>query len=133
MPPSPPAASLGALARAVRHVDGLDVLLLFGSRARGQAHEHSDWDFGYLGAPSLDVSGLLADLVAATGSDRVDLVDLGRASGVLRFQAARDGQVVVERVPGLADAFRLEAASFWCDVAPILGPAYEQVLAELDR
>ena len=78
-------------------------------------------------------SALLARCVEVLGTDRVDLVDLRRANGLLRYRAARDGQLVFEVRPGLADAFRLEAALFWCDAAPVLQRGYEHVLAELTR
>lgn len=117
----------------VSHIAGLDMLLLFGSRARGAAADTADWDFGYLARASMDAGLLLAILVEATGSDRVDLVDLRRAGGLLRHRAAVDGRVVFEARAGLADDFRLDAARFWCDVAPILEKAYNGVLAELKR
>lgn len=121
------------LARAAQGAPGLELLLLYGSRARGDAHAGSDWDFGYLADPPFDVAGLLAALVERLGSDRIDLVDLSRAGGLLRFRAARDGDTIFERRPGLGDEFRLAAAAFWCDAAPVLERGYAQVLAELDR
>lgn len=105
--------------------------MLFGSRARDDHSPESDWDFGYLGTPELDVDALLGHLVTAVGSDRVDLVDLHRASGLLRFRAARDGVAVFEASAGLADRFRLEAVQFWCDAEAALRRGYEDVLAEL--
>jgi uncharacterized protein YutE (UPF0331/DUF86 family) len=51
-----------AIADKVRATRGLELLLLFGSRARGDAGPHSDWDFGYAGSPALDVAGLMAVL-----------------------------------------------------------------------
>jgi predicted nucleotidyltransferase len=117
----------------VADTPGLELLLLFGSRARGTAAMGADWDFGFVASPALDVASLLATLVTAVGSDRVDLVDLQRASGLLRHRAAQDGKVVFERQPGLTDQFRLDAARFWCDVAPVLERAYDQVLSELKR
>jgi predicted nucleotidyltransferase len=125
-------AVVDAIRAAARRTAGLELLMLFGSRARGDARSASDWDFGYLGTPEADITALLAALVELTGSDRVDLADLGRASGVLRFRAARDGQLLHEGRPGLGDEFRLQAAGFWCDMAPILGPGLEEVLARLD-
>ena len=110
---------------------GLELLLLFGSRARGDAHAGSDWDFGYLGDAALDMAALLADLVEAVGSDRVDLVDLSRAGGLLRYRAARDGLALFERQPHAMEAFCLDAAAFWCDAEPILRRGYQDVLAEL--
>src|SRR3972149_1487614 len=62
-----------------RQADGLELLVLFGSRARGDAHAASDWDFGYLATPTADITGLLAALVEIAGTDRVDLVDLDPA------------------------------------------------------
>ena len=131
MSTTPPPATFDDIAGAVHEVRGLHALLLFGSRARDDAHERSDWDFGYLGSSNLDVAGLLSALVTAVGTDRVDLVDLARAGGLLRYRAARDGQVVVEPVPGTADTFRLAAVRFWCDAGPVLQRGYEGVLAEL--
>jgi len=115
----------------VARTTGLSLLVLFGSRARGDAHARSDWDFGYLGDSTLDVPVLLAALVETVGNDRVDLVDLARASGLLRYRAARDGRALYESQPRTMEAFCLDAADFWCDAEPILRRGYEDVLAEL--
>ena len=112
---------------------GLDLLMLFGSRARHQEHSRSDWDFGYLGDQTLDVAALLAELVEAVGSDRVDVVDLAHASGLLRFRAARDGVALFESRPRVMEVFCLDAADFWCDAEPILRHGYRDVLADLTR
>jgi len=109
------------------------MLLLFGSRARGDARADSDWDLGYLSTEALDAAGLLARVVESIGTDRIDLVDLKRASGLTRYRAARDAQLVYEAAPGVLERFRLEATRFWCDAAPILQRGYDEVLAELER
>lgn len=126
---SPPV--MKALSEAACATAGLDLLLLFGSRARGDAGPASDWDFGYLATAALDVAALLATIVELVGSDRIDLADLRRASGLLRYRAARDGRPLHEARPGIADQFCLEAVRFWCDAAPVLERAYDDVLAEL--
>ena len=118
------------VARA-REEPGLDLLVLFGSRARADAHDQSDWDFGYLGSHDLDAATLLGALVEIVGADRIDLVDLGRAGGLLRFRAAQDGLLIYEARQRLAEQFRLDAAQFWCDAAPVLRRGYDEVLAEL--
>ena len=112
---------------------GLDLLLLFGSRARGDAHRESDWDFGFLATPEFEPQTFIGTLMILVGTERVDLVDLNRAGGLLRFRAARDGRVVFERRPGLAHVYRLQAADFWCDLGPLLQQGYEDVLAGLSR
>lgn len=109
----------------------LRLLLLFGSRARGDALERSDWDFGYLAHEGFDPDALVLDLVTALGTDRIDQVDLARAGAQVRFRAAGDGRVLHEAEPGLFGAFWLEAVDFWCDVEPLLRDGYAQVLARL--
>lgn len=105
--------------------------MIFGSRARGDAHEASDWDLAYLATDTFDPAAFHDVVSSIVGSDRIDLVDLARAGGLLRYRAARDGRVVYERRPGTADEFWLEAVSFWCDAAPILQRGYDEVLARL--
>ena len=118
-------AGLGA-----RHPD-LRLLLLFGSRARGDAREQSDWDFGYVAERGLDADALLLDVVNTLGTDRIDLVDLARAGAQIRFRAARDGRVLPEARPGVFTRFWIEAVEFWCDVEPLLRTGYAEALARL--
>lgn len=120
---------LAPLRRLAAATDGLDVLFLYGSRSRGDAHAHSDWDFGFIGTSAFDMGGLLTRLVLALGTDRVDLADLTRASGLLRYRVARDGTLLFERTAGGADRFRLDAIRFWCDAGPIIEREYEHILA----
>ena len=121
---------IGKIAR--RHC-GLRLLVLFGSRARGEATTRSDWDLGYLGDASLDREGLLADLMAAAGTEAIDLADLDRASGLVRFRAARDAVVLFEASDRAFARFWFDAVSYWCDMSPIIRAGYEDVLAELAR
>jgi predicted nucleotidyltransferase len=53
---------VGALRERVAGLPGLGLLVLYGSRARGGAHERSEWDFGYLAAREFDADGLVARL-----------------------------------------------------------------------
>jgi predicted nucleotidyltransferase len=110
---------------------GLALLVLFGSRARGDAAAHADWDFGFLSDSSVDPLTVMAALAEAVGSERLDLVDLARASGLLRYRAARDGVLVYEARQGIFDRFRFEAARFWYDAEPVLRPGYDAVLERL--
>ena len=128
-----PLALTESLRRVAAATPFVQTLILYGSRARDEARPDSDWDFGYIGERGLDVDGLLAQLIETLGTDRVDLVDLDRASGLLRYRAARDGRLLYERADGMADAFRLAAVAFWCDTAPLFEDAYEGILETLDR
>lgn len=122
---------LARLRLSVADIQNLTLLVLFGSRSRGDSRPSSDWDFGYVAASGFDADRLLAVLVDALNSDRIDLVDLTRAGAQLRYRAARDGQIVVERVGGAFTRFWFDAVSFWCDMQPILRRGYDAVLAEL--
>ena len=115
---------------AARHPE-LTLLVLFGSRARGDARRGSDWDLGYLAGASFNVDGLLADLVTELGTEDIDLVDLAHAGAVLRYRAARDGQRLFG-ADGTFERFCFEAITFWCDIEPVLAAGYADVLAELD-
>ena len=126
-----PAEAIANAARSAKTAAGLRLLVLFGSRARGDARAGSDWDFGYLGSAAFDPDGFLAVLVGAVNSDRIDLVDLARAGGLLRFRAARDGCPLFEADADAFACFWLDAVSFWCDIEPILRAGYDRVLAEL--
>ena len=112
---------------------GLSLLLLHGSRARDSARPDSDWDLAYLSDDSFDPDRLLADLAIALNADRIDLADLSRAGALLRYRAAADGIVIHERKPGTFESFWLQAVDTWCDLAPVLLPAYDAILAEARR
>lgn len=119
--------------KAAKTVPGLRLLVLHGSRARGDAHGKSDWDFAFIGGPGFDARGLLARLGEAAHTDAVDLANLDRASGLLRFNAASDGMALYEHEPGTFERFRLDAISAWLDMAAVLGPAYDAQLERLIR
>ena len=84
---------------AAADLPGLCLLVLHGSRGRGDAGPRSDWDFAYLADGQLDPTELLARLTVAVGTDAVDLADLSTTSALLRFRAARDGVALLERPP----------------------------------
>ena len=121
------------LARLAAEHRGFRLLVLFGSRARGDAHAQSDWDFGYLSDERVDPAALVTSLVDCLATDRVDLTDLARAGALLRFRAAAEGHPVYASDPAAFERFWLDAVSFWCDAGPILRAGYADVLARLRR
>ena len=122
---------LAALCDVAAQLERLRLLVLHGSRSGGEEHAGSDWDFGYQGEEGLDAAGLHSALSLALGTDDVDLTDLDRASALLRFEAARRGRCVYERVPGAFEAFVLAATLFWCDAESVIRRAHDAVLAGL--
>lgn len=109
-----------AAARAARENPPLDLLVLHGSQARGDARDASDWDFAYLAGPDADALAIRLSLVDALGTGSIDLVRLDRASALLRFRATGEGVPLFERTPGAFARVKLEAGLFWCEVEPIV-------------
>ncbi|WP_019590574.1 nucleotidyltransferase domain-containing protein [Thioalkalivibrio sp. ALE20] len=93
------------LRRALEDLDGLDFVVLIGSRARGDAHEQSDWDLAvqWSDAPDDALDAFARDeslrrrIAAALGThdDRVDIVNLERAGLAMRAVVAGEGIPVV--------------------------------------
>lgn len=109
---------------------GLQLLVLHGSRARGDAGATSDWDLAYLADGRFDPDGFLADLVIGLRTDRIDLSRLKGASGLFRYRVARDGEPLFEAEDGAFARFWFETVSFWCDAEPLLRGGYEAILQE---
>lgn len=120
--------ALARLRSVARKHRALQLLVLLGSRARGDAGEHSDWDVGHVADDGLDAGLLAADLMSALRTDQFDLVDLRRASALLRRDAAGEGLLLHERQDGAFTAFRVEAAVTWCDMEAVLREAHADVL-----
>ncbi len=121
------------LTEVARGKPGLRVLVLYGSRARGDAGPGADWDLAYLAGAEFEPLRLYAQLATVLANDRVDIVDLQRSNALLRFNVARDGRLIFESTAGAFDDFRIEAASFWYDVQHVVRPAYAHLLACLSE
>jgi uncharacterized protein len=130
---SGPDPAINHIARLAARDPHLRLLVLFGSRARGDVHASSDWDLGYLAESGFDPLTLLAELGQALATDHIDLVDLARAGAQLRFRVAAEGQPVYASHSGVFPEFQHESVRFWCDAAPIIQAGYREVLAGLGR
>lgn len=98
---------------------------LFGSQATGRAQAHSDVDvavwisaepprtghFGY-------AAELTAHLIAALGTNDVDVVVLNRAPPLLYHRVLRDGRRILSRDPNATASREGYAVSRYCDYVP---------------
>jgi predicted nucleotidyltransferase len=133
---------------AERHPD-LKLLILFGSRARGDHTPSSDWDIAFLSTldsepsaawfPGVDLLETLStqghipsDSRAERLRQRLDLIDLSTCSDILAHFVAQEGQLIYERDPGEFERFQQR---FSCrEAAPTLKtPAELQQFRQTQR
>lgn len=115
------------LARALSARGEIQEAYLFGSRAVGRAQAHSDIDVAVHVDAGLAVahgygfaSDLAAHLMAAAGSNDIDVVVLNHAPPLLYHRVLRDGTRIFTR-DALATAAREGyALSRYCDYVPQL-------------
>jgi predicted nucleotidyltransferase len=84
---------------------GLQLVILFGSTATGTSHKHSDIDLGFLFDQPIDILDLTNRVITLLHTDNVDVVDLRRASPLLKMSSVKHGVVLYERSPGLFHEF----------------------------
>jgi uncharacterized protein len=111
--------------------------VLFGSVARGTAHEGSDVDVAYVPAPGAiwslnDELGLEGALAGAAGCE-VDLVRFDEADLPLRWRVVRDGVVILARSARDAKRAFAETALEHADIAPLLERANATYLSRVAR
>ncbi len=111
-------AAADALVNALAAEATVQLAVLFGSEARGEARGASDLDVAVAGPDASELPSLALRLERATGRP-IDLVALATAPPLLRFEIARDGGVLVERRPHLWSDFKARAMVDWWDWAPI--------------
>ena len=123
--------TLDGLRRLAADEPGLRLLVLFGSRARGDHRNASDWDFGYIAGTNFDLLTARLRLCEFLETDDVDLVDLARAGAVLRHRVAAEGLCIFEASRDEFAEFQIEALSFWFDNKNVIQRAQRELLNEL--
>ena len=115
------------LARALEARGEVEEAYLFGSRATGRAQSHSDVDVAVhvdnskLGQSEYGYAAeLTAHLMAALGSNDIDVVILNGAPPVLYHRVLRDGRRILSRDPRATAAREGYALSRYCDYVPQL-------------
>ncbi|CAK6699565.1 type VII toxin-antitoxin system MntA family adenylyltransferase antitoxin [Synechococcus sp. CBW1107] len=99
----------------------VDLILLFGSRAKGAHAPSSDWDIGICFQQDPDqplrlfeLDALIAPLLGCS-SDNIDLVDLEHSSYLLQRVVAENGRTLFERHPGLYLNYCSRAIRQWAN------------------
>lgn len=109
---------LKALSRNIsNHIPYLKMLVLFGSRARGDNLENSDWDFAVLydekkrdiccqndAFAYFKVPRILTNMFNLDES--IDVIDLNNCSTRIADRIATDGKLIYETQKGLFDKFK---------------------------
>lgn len=86
--------------------EDLRLVLLFGSVASGKEYQESDIDLGFLFDRRIDILALTNKVIQLLRTDKVDVIDLSRASPLLKYSAIRQGKVLFEQKPGLFNIFQ---------------------------
>lgn len=82
------------------HDAGLQLVVLFGSLAKGLRRKNSDIDLAFLYDAPFDELLLTNRVTQLLHSDAIDVVDLRTASPLLKFASLQHGQALYERSPG---------------------------------
>jgi predicted nucleotidyltransferase len=120
------------LTRALEHVRGVRLAVMFGSAARRTDRSDSDIDVALLLDQGSELSS--ADRVAlerAVGRP-VDVVLLHGSPPLLRLEIARDGRLLIEREPHAWADFRARAMIDWWDWAPTARMMHAVMRARLE-
>ncbi|MEM3587467.1 MAG: nucleotidyltransferase domain-containing protein [Candidatus Jordarchaeaceae archaeon] len=98
---------------------------IFGSRARGDFREDSDWDIGVLISREFTANGFLDFLeelreVLQVDFEKVNLVILNGADIDLAFQALSEGKLIYESNRDLRSDLEVSIIKRYIDVKPLL-------------
>ncbi len=106
---------------------GLELIVLFGSRARGTFSTESDSDFGVRALKTLPKETLL-DVARALDavSPNAEVVDLREAGPLLLGAIAKDGKLLYESQTSLFAEFKIRAMNEYLDYQPYLDKLAEQ-------
>ncbi len=115
---------------------GLQLLLLFGSRADGKESPDSDFDVAYLGKTDLDLNReakLITDLAPAFGSDNIDLVNLRKAPPLLFYSITSKCQVIYQADDLIFPTMRAYSFKKYVETKPLRELQYERLKARIRR
>jgi predicted nucleotidyltransferase len=94
---------------------GLKLVLLFGSAVLGNVYKESDIDLAFLFDRPVDILSLTNRVIRLLHADNIDVVDLRRASPLLKFSVVKNGRVLYEKLPGMFNEFYSLAFRMYVD------------------
>lgn len=102
---------------------GLDLVLLFGSYARGKTHKKSDLDVAVHGSRRLtpyEIAQISFMLSQELKHKNVEIIDLRTAPSLLLRRIAQEGKLLYEREAQLFARFRIYAFKRYMEAQPLL-------------
>ena len=111
----------------------VELVILFGSVARGRSRPDSDLDVAVRCDGPADLDALYLLLAPRLATSLLDLVDLRRTGSLLAFQVARHGQVLYERDPGVFRSFQSLTSRRYCDTDKLRRAQRRSIHAFLER
>lgn len=134
-----------AIPKIIEQIPYLKLLILFGSRARGDNFPSSDWDFALLfdeelrqqyepdGGWNYYQSWGVLQRILDLGDGEIDWIDLKNASKLLAHEIARDGVAIYESESGIFEKFKENALKSETELKAYRNSVREKVHAALKR
>ena len=94
---------------------GLQLVFLFGSAVSGKVHKKSDIDLAFLFDTPCNILTLTNKVIKFLHTDNVDIVDLKRASPLMKFAVVRNGILIYEREQSVFNEFYSLAFRMYVD------------------
>jgi uncharacterized protein len=129
----------------IEQISYLELLIVFGSRAKGNHNPSSDWDFALLfdeqqrqqyesgGGWNCYRSMIILQQILELDDNEMDWVDLKDVSELLANEIAKDGIVIYESEPGIFAEFQEKALITPQHRLEIRRSQQEQIAASLQR
>ena len=111
----------------------VELVVLFGSVARGRSRPDSDVDVAVRCDGPADLDALYLLLAPRLATTLLDLVDLRRTGSLLALQVARHGRLLYERDPGAFRSFQSLASRRYCDTDKLRRAQRRSIHAFLER
>ena len=118
------------------HKYSLELVLFFGSRISGEIHKQSDFDIAYLSKKDLKLTEeakLVCDLMPVFKSEKIDLVNLKKASPLLLFAITNDCQVLYQKNLLLFPSLRVYAFKRYIETKPLYGEKFKRLRKRIKK